>query len=297
MKHTLHKIIVTAVLFSLLTFCGKGNGSQIKAPGVVDADIITLKAQVAGTLENLAAAEGDSVEKKSLIAQINNEKIHNKLKELDISLKELEINRSKITKKKSLVAANLKYLKKQVTRFKRLKKNRSIAGEKLESMELRLLEAETSHFDLDKSLESLDTQNEKIHTKIEYLNLLLKDHTVLSPVKGLIMEKFVSEGENVFPNTAVVDVLDTASLYVEVFIEESEISLLELNKRAKIIIDGLEQKELSGIISYFGKKAEFSPKYIISEKERKALLYKVKIKIDKDIKLFKVGMPVTVVFN
>jgi hypothetical protein len=34
---------------------------------------------------------------------------------------------------------------------------------------------------------------------------------------------------------------------------------------------------------------------VISEKERKSLLYRVKIAIDRDIDLFKIGMPVTVI--
>jgi len=94
-----------------------------------------------------------------------------------------------------------------------------------------------------------------------------------------------------------MDILDTSSLYVEIFIEEKEISSLKLNQQVQIVIDGREDKKLSGVITYFGKKAEFSPKYIISEKERKALLYQVKIGIRKDVELFKVGMPVTVIIN
>jgi hypothetical protein len=54
---------------------------------------------------------------------------------------------------------------------------------------------------------------------------------------------------------------------------------------------------LWGTVSYFGRKAEFSPKYIISEKERKSLLYQVKIKVEGNSGIFKIGMPVTVVFG
>jgi len=72
---------------------------------------------------------------------------------------------------------------------------------------------------------------------------------------------------------------------------------LKLNQRAKIIVDGLEDQSFSGFIALFGKKAEFSPKYIVAEKERQALLYQVKIRIDRDLDVFKIGMPVTVIFT
>jgi HlyD family secretion protein len=173
----------------------------------------------------------------------------------------------------------------------------SISGEKLESMQIKLLEAQTNEFDLLRSLDNLAIQSQKIENQREYLQLILKDHQIKSPVQGILMETFVSPGENVFPNTPLVDLLDTSSLYVEIFIEEQEITSLELGQRARIIVDGMENADLSGSIRFFGKKAEFSPKYVISEKERKSLLYQVKIAIDRDIDLFKIGMPVTILLN
>ena len=84
-------------------------------------------------------------------------------------------------------------------------------------------------------------------------------------------------------------------MYIEIFIEESELAALTLGQKARIQIDGLEHRDLFGKIAYFGKKAEFSPKYVISEQERKSLLYQVKIAISTDFDLFKIGMPVTVI--
>ncbi|MCK5056279.1 MAG: efflux RND transporter periplasmic adaptor subunit [Candidatus Aminicenantes bacterium] len=287
-------LIMIAVFFS---GCGPGSGSEIEAPGIVDGNIITLKSQVVGIVEQFAVREGEIVEQGTIIARIGSDKIENQLKEVEIALKEIAINREKALKKSTLSDENLKFLRKQVNRFRRLEKNRSLAGEKVENMELRLLEAETSAFDLQKTLESLDVQKERAQNKKEYLGLLLKDHHIAAPAAGVIVEQFISAGENVFPNSAIVDILDTSSLFVEVFIEEVEISALKLNQRAAIIVDGLEDEDISGVISYFGKKAEFSPKYIISEKERKALLYRVKIRADKGSAHLKVGMPVTVRFK
>jgi len=94
----------------------------------------------------------------------------------------------------------------------------------------------------------------------------------------------------------LADILDLSSLYIDVFVEEKELGALKLNQRAKIIVDGLEDRPFSGFIAVFGRKAEFSPKYIVAEKERQALLYQIKVRIDRDLDVFKIGMPVTVVF-
>jgi HlyD family secretion protein len=81
---------------------------------------------------------------------------------------------------------------------------------------------------------------------------------------------------------------------VEVYIEEGEMSRLKIGQEALILVDGLETGHPRGRITYFGQKAEFSPKYVISEKERKSLLYLVKISADDHAGVLKVGMPVTV---
>jgi HlyD family secretion protein len=81
---------------------------------------------------------------------------------------------------------------------------------------------------------------------------------------------------------------------VEAFLEESELARLKLGQSADILVDGLQDRIFSGAIVSFGRKAEFSPKYIVSEKERTSLLYQVKIRPDKDLEVFKLGMPVTV---
>ena len=280
----------------LLVNCSGNDVGRITAPGVVDGDIITLKAVVSGSLKELDLKEGAPVVKDGVLARIDTAKVENQLSELDINARDIDINVQSISRKLQFLNANIRYLREQVERFRRLKEKNALPGEKLESMELKLMEADTSRFELNKSLDSLQVQREKIQNKQEYLRLLLEDHVIKAPVTGVVMETFVSEGESVFPGTAIADILDTSSLYVEIFIEEKELAGLQLNQDVEIHVDG-RAEPLHGVVSHFGKKAEFSPKYIISEKERQSLLYQVKVKIDNIDGYLKIGMPVTVVID
>jgi HlyD family secretion protein len=284
------------VLALMLGGCSGKNNGEVKAPGIVDGEIVTLKAAASGTVERLDMVEGQAVNQGELLVKIDSAKVENQLRELDINAREIEVNSSKISQKLRFLEANLQYLRKQVERFQRLKEKKSIAGEKLESMKLKLMEASTSRFELKKTLEELDIRKEKIANKREYLQLLLEDHAIRSPMTGVVIETFVSRGETVFPGAAIADVLDMSSFYVEIFVEEQELGGLRLNQRVDILVDGVD-KPLTGTIARFGKKAEFSPKYIISEQERKSLLYLVKITAVDPGGVLKIGMPVTVVMN
>jgi HlyD family secretion protein len=91
------------------------------------------------------------------------------------------------------------------------------------------------------------------------------------------------------------EILDENSLYLEAFVEEVEMSRLRIGGTAAIAIDGLPTQQFTGKIIQFGRKAEFSPKYVLSEKERQSMLFKIKIAVNtEDRPVFKLGMPVTI---
>lgn len=286
--------VFLAALFAF-SGCSQKESGVIKVQGIVDGEILTVRSLVSGRVEECFLAEGKPVKKDGILAVIDSEKHQKQIEALNVSLQEIRIQRDSLLKKKNLIESHLAHLQKQVERFRRLEEKKAVPGEKLENMELKLLEAETSRYETVKSLERLRVQKEKTELQKSRLHLMLDDFTVLSPSSGVVLEKFISAGENVFPGTPVADILDEASLFIECFVENRELSRITMNQQAEISVDGIEEI-LTGTVTAFGKQAEFSPKYIISEKERQFLLYLVKVKIEQKEDVFKIGMPVTVIF-
>jgi len=280
----------------LLAFCRTESPDFIMAAGVVDGDVVTVKAAVSGEVAALNIREGDPIASDEVLATIDSKKIENQLQGLDIQEKEVGVNRKKLGRTIARLDTTRDYWKGQVESFERLEKKESISGDQLEQARLKLDEVEASLFDARQSLEALSIQLETIGNRKDQLRLTLKDHVVLSPVSGVVLEKFITAGETVFPGSPVADLLDRTSLYVETFLEGSELSGLELGQGVDILVDGRDDRVFTGIISHFGNKAEFSPKYILSEKERRSLLYQIKIRLDHDLEVFKLGMPVTIRF-
>jgi len=288
------KILILSIGFIVLAACSAETSNVITAAGVIDGEVITVKAPVTGKVKVLNIREGNDVAKDDILVAIDSDKIENQIQGVEIQEKEIAVNRKKLDRKVRSLDTNLVYWKGQVESFERLEEKESISGDQLERARLKLEEVETSLFDAQQSLRALSLQSENTRNRKEYLNLLLEDHIIASPISGVVLEKFVSEGETVFPGTPVADILDRSSLYVETFLEESELSRLELGQEVDVLVDGMEERVFSGTIIHFGQKAEFSPKYIISEKERRSLLYRVKVGLSRDLEVFKLGMPVTV---
>lgn len=293
----MNKRIVWLGIGILLTsgFCRR-QGLDVRFPGLVDGQIFSVQALSSGTIETIPVQEGQRVKKGQLLLELNREKIENSLQELEINERDIFLQENRARVKIPLVQANVKYWQNQLDRLTRLKQSDSIPGEQWEKTRLQWLEAQTSWKDLQQTLDGFSLQRDRIRNKRENLRLLEKDLRFSSPAEGVILDILVSPGQNVIPGTPLLELLDSSSLYVEAFVEERELSWLRLNDPVTIVTDGESQIRRRGFIRYFGKKAEFSPKYIISETERQSLLYQVKIGIT-DPDVFKVGMPVTVVFH
>ncbi len=291
-----HRALVLSLTLALTAAaCHSGEG-QRKAPGVVDADIVTLKAQVAGTLERVSAREGDLVGPGDAIAEINGDKVANSLEALEIAERDLAIQEERTRGRLPPLRANTAYLGSQVARFTRLQQNQAASGETLEKLKVQLLEAQSQLTDLTRALAALQIQRDKVANQRRAQEIARRDLRITTPVSGVVLEKFVNAGESVMPGTLVVEILDLKSLFIDIYLEEREIGALRLGGPAQIEIDGPEGKRVAGAIAFFGRKAEFSPKYILSEKERQNLLYQVKVRIVGDPGPLKVGMPVTVLF-
>ncbi len=288
--------ISVILLLSSIYFCSSKKIENIRVPGIVNGDIITIKSKTAGTIISLNFKEGQKIIKKQILTEIDSRNIDNKLAEIPLYLKSIDIKIEELKNNQKYAFENKKYLLKQINRFKRLVKKKSISGEKLENIELKFKKIKTEISGINHKINSLKIEKEKLLIKEQSLKLVLEDHNITSPVNGVIIEKFISEGENIFPSKPIADILDLNTLYIEIFVEGEEVSKLKLGDKVRIYLDGIT-RDFTAEISYFGKKAEFSPKYVISEKERKSLLYLVKIKIEKDKEFFKIGMPVNVVID
>jgi len=289
-------LIFMFVILLFLEFCAEKEAGPIKAAGVVDGDVVTVKTLVGGIVEQCNISEGAQINKDDVLVEVDAQKLLIQMQGLDIKKKEIRINRKKLESRTELLNSNLKYWQDQVERLKRLAQKESVSRDELRRAELKLKEVKTSLLELKQSLDELSVKEEGLKNQKDQLSLQIQDHIIKSPVTGFILERFISTQETVFPGSVIADVLDLESLFIETFLEEKEISGLELGQEVTILLDG-EADEFSGEIMSFGREAEFSPKYIISEKERKSLLFKVKIKIKKNLEKFKLGMPVTVIFH
>ncbi len=289
MKRIIPSILLFASLF--LYACNREHNGAIKAQGIIDGTIITMKSQVTGSVD-LRVKSGQKVPSGEILASVDSRKTVTQLEALELEKNDLNLTRDSLKTSIRLIERQLEYFKKQDQRFARLVEAESLPREKKENMELQRLQAETQLFDQRQKLSQLDITEQKLAVRETQLELLLADHELQAPREGCIIDTYAESGEILFPGSPVLDLLVKEELTVDIFIEEKELSKIAVGSKADIIVDG-RSAPFPAVVRTVGREAEFSSKYIISERERESLLYKVTLAVAPDPAL-KIGQPVSV---
>jgi len=276
--------------------CGRPAPDALAAAGVVDGTVSYVRPVGGGRLVEWSGFRGKEVLKDEILGRLDPSRIDNGLEELALAEREAGLAEARARGQMPALQTKVDYLKKRIERLDRLKAEQAAAGDEIEKARVELAAAEAGLADLRDSLSAQAIQKDKLANKRRALELAKDDLILRSPAAGIILETRAAAGEVLAPGTPAAEILDTASLSVDVYIEEKELSRLRLGDKAVIRVDGREDREWNGTVVRFGATAEFSPRFTLGEKERQALLYKVTVGLEPDPSVFKLGMPVTVVF-
>ncbi|HNW49644.1 MAG TPA: HlyD family secretion protein, partial [Prolixibacteraceae bacterium] len=165
--------------------------------------------------------------------------------------------------------------------------------------------------DLEGQLKLMDKQIDAAKTQILSINkeqgvldaqeALLKEQlskcSVKSPIDGVVLSKYVNEGEMAVAGKPLVKIADLSVLELHCYISGDQLSSVKLGNQVKVLFDsGKNQMEtIDGTVYWISDEAEFSPKIIQTKKERVKQVYGMKVKVANDGRL-KVGMPGEVKF-
>lgn len=120
---------------------------------------------------------------------------------------------------------------------------------------------------------------------------------LFAPVGGVVLSKAAEPGEYLNPGSAVATVADLDRVWLRAFINETDLSRIQLGQPAEVSTDTYPDKTYSGRISYIADEAEFTPKQVQTYSERVKLVYLVKIELDNQHGELKPGMPADAVIR
>ena len=241
---------------------------SIEASGIIEAiSSVEIKSKASGEILFLGAEVGDTVEKGSMLGQIDQRTPTNIL---DQSASDLEASKVRLDNAKS-----------QFERGSELHSKGSISDKDYEDIQENLAQAKSS----------------VVRTEVSYENakIALDDTIVRSPVAGTVISRPVEVGQVISSPTMAVGggtilmtLADLSKVRVRALVDEIDVGKVSIGQVVSIKVAAYRDKE------FFGTVAKIEP---LAKVEQNVTTFPVLIDIDNDENLLLLGMNTDVVIE
>ena len=134
--------------------------------------------------------------------------------------------------------------------------------------------------------------------QVELLSDRLRKTNVTNPVAGTVLTTYVETGEFVQPGQPLYAIANLAAVDVRAYIAEPQLASVRVGQQVQVSVDvANDRTSLPGTVTWIASEAQFTPTPIQTRDERADLVYAVKIRVDNNRGVLKIGMPVDVQFG
>ncbi len=288
--------------------------------GVIEFDERLLGFEVGGRLTTISVVRGASVHKGDVLATLDDtlERASRQSREAravaaqaDVAVVRAGSRPEEVRAMEAQIRAaeaNEAQLQQNLAREKRLLDQGAVARASVDDLDTRLRAASAERQALEQRLRELRNGSRRQEIDRAEANAAVASQEVkvgderldlfkLRAVEdGTVLDVHLDPNEVVAAGAPVVTVADTKHPYADVFVREGDMEGVRIGAPAKVNIDATPQV-FTGRVENVGRKTEFTPRYLFTERERVNLVVRVRVRIDDPAELLHAGVPAFVVID
>ena len=273
--------------------------ARYDASGVFEATEVVVSAKTQGEILTVLPDEGDEVAHGDTIAVIDSRQLQLQRRGLQSNREATRLRSLDESKQIASLRSQIDNAKREQTRFTQLLKAKAATQKQVDDItyQISTLEAQLQALtDQVKSQNSsLAQQSDGIESQIGVVDVQMSDATIIAPLSGTVLQRYVEPGEYAVPGRAIVKIADLREMTLRAYVTADQYNSLKIGQKVKVYVDGVD-KPFAGTVNWIAQKAEFTPKTIQTKDERANLVYAVKIDVPNDGTI-KIGMYGDVVFE
>lgn len=310
--------LIGAAIFLTNRFGGKQEEGILIVSGNVEITEANIGFKTAGRIIGPLAEEGARVEKGDRLAAIDSAEIENvvaknraylsetaaRLQELKSGARPQEIEQARAVVR--YTEAELQKAEKDYVRAEILYRNGAISAQQMDaakkvfevafSQNRKAIEALSliKEGPRKEEIKAAESRVRQADAALRASEERLKDTEIYAPLSGVILKKYIEQGETVAAGMPVYKIGDLESPWIKVYVTGDNLGLIKLGQRAEITTDSYPDKIYEGTVTYISSEAEFTPKNVQTQEERAKLVYGVKVSVKNIDDELKPGMPADV---
>lgn len=316
-------LIIVALAFWLM---GRHDGdkSLLKLHGNVDIRQVSLAFEDSGRISTLTVDEGDRVRAGQVIATLDTRAL--KIQEQQ-ALAQLDAQKQTVREQQagarpeeldqaraqlSSAQAQLQKAAEDISRIQRISAStggKGVSKQELDTARSNLRIAQASVKERQASLTLMEkgvrseqreasvAQVRATEAQLALMQYHLSQAELRAPVDAIVRARLQEPGDMTGPQKAVYTLALSQPKWVRVWLNESDLGRVKSGMAAKVFTDSFPDKPVTGTVGFISSVAEFTPKSVQTEDLRTNLVFEVRIVVDDQDNVLRMGQPATVILN
>src|SRR5579883_373478 len=251
--------------------------------GRIEADPIDIATKFAGRIAELRVDEGDMVAAGQVLALMDT-------RDLEASLKKAQAQVEQANKAIIEANANVDQYHTQVIlagqemdRARQLLKSGWITKELFDQRQQQLNGAQANEAGATARVRAAEHLREAAQHDVELFKVNIADNTLIAPRDGRIEYRIANVGEVLPAGGKVFTMLDVGYVYMDIYLPTVVAGQIAVGSEARIVLDAYPGRPVPSKVTFVASQAQFTPKMVETQTERDKLMFRVRVRIDRDI--------------
>ena len=247
--------------------------------GRLEATEVDVATKIAGRLSSIEVQEGDDLQVKQKIAEIEATELQAQLRAAEAQVQQALENTQEVIA--GVASAESQYNLARITlaRSDKLMSKNFISKDQQDQDRSALQVAQAG---LNAARTRVKAANAAVATakaNAEVLQSTLQDTVLTAPIAGRVLYRLAEPGEVLAAGGKVVTLLDLNDVTMSVYLAAAEAGQVTLGAPARIMLDALADPVPAKVV-YVAPRAQFTPKEVETRNEREKLMFRIKVRVD-----------------
>jgi HlyD family secretion protein len=251
--------------------------------GRLEADEIDIDTKFAGRIAELGADEGDLVKAGQVVAVMDTHDLQASLKKAEAivlqSWKSLEQAKAAVEQQKSHVLLARQEMERARALVPKGYMPKETMDQRQQQMDAAIAALNAAAARVGEAEHALDAAKHDV----ELYEVNIKDNTLVAPRDGRIQYRVANVGEVLPAGGRVFTMLDTAYVYMDIYLPTADAGRIPLGSEARIVLDAYPERAIPAKVTFLASQAQFTPKMVETRDERDKLMFRIRVRIDPDL--------------
>lgn len=251
--------------------------------GRIEATQVDVATKAAGRVVDVLAEEGDFVKAGQVVAHMDVEETAAALRTAEAQASQARLSRDTATHVVEQRKGELDLAAKELERQETLVAKGFASEQKVDQYRTAKLTAAAALAAAESSLAASESAIRAAEAEVDRLKRMVEDGTLVAPKAGRVIYRLAEPGEVLGAGGKVLTLIDLSDVYMTIFLPAAQAAALEIGSQARLIVEPLPDRAIPANVSFVSARAQFTPKQVETQSERDRMMFRVKLRVDREL--------------